>query len=81
MGGSADDSTTALSAGGLGQGSRGEARVGAAASEVLAVTDAAVLLEATENNGSPASAAGRGIAPKVNLQRDQPTKWVSRLNY
>ena len=63
MGGSADDSTTALSAGGLGQGSRGEARVGAAASEVLAVTDAAVLLEATENNGSPASAAGRGIAP------------------
>ena len=65
MGGSADDSTTAPSAGGLGQGSR-EARVGAAvlaASEVLAVTDAAVLLEATENNGSPASAAGRGIAP------------------
>ena len=66
MGGSADDSTTAPSAGGLGQGSRG-ARVGAAASEVLAVTDAAVLLEATENNGSPASAAGRGIAPNVNL--------------
>ena len=62
MGGSADDSTTAPSAGGLGQGSRG-ARVGAAASEVLAVTDAAVLLEATENNGIPASAAGRGIAP------------------
>ena len=47
----------------MGQGSRGEARVGAAASEVLAVTAAAVLLEATENNGSPASAAGRGIAP------------------
>ena len=65
-GGSADDSTTAPSAGGLGLGSR-EARVGAAvlaASEVLAVTDAAVLLVATENNGIPASAAGRGIAPK-----------------
>ena len=63
MGGSADDTTTAPSAGGLGQGGR-EARVGAAvlaASEVLAVTDAAVLLEATENNGSPASVAGRGI--------------------